>query len=64
MPVRRSPFEQLSDHRSTVSASLMPAVDDQAADPEAFVFGIDAPHHEADDLLSDPNSEGSPRALP
>jgi hypothetical protein len=63
MPVRRSPFEQLSDHRSTVSASLMPVVDDQSADPEALVCRIDAPHHEADDLISDPNSDGLPRVL-
>ena len=64
MPVRSGPFEQLCDHRSAVSMSLMPVVDDQSADPEALVGRIDAPHHEADDLVADPNGEGAPREVP
>src|SRR4029450_13352900 len=64
MPVRGGPFEQLCDHRSTVSVSLMPTVDDQSADPEALVGRIDTPHHEADDLFADPNGEGAPREVP
>src|SRR5215204_3992758 len=64
MPVRRSPFEQLSDHRSAVPLPPMSAVDDQSADPEALVSRIDASHHEADDLLSGPNGERTPWAVP
>ena len=60
MPVRPSPFEQLSDHRSAVPLPLMPAVDDQSADPKALVGRIDAPHCEADDLISGPNGERAP----
>jgi hypothetical protein len=63
MPVRGGPFEQLRDHRSAVSVSLMPTVDDQSADPEALIGRIDAPHHEADDTFADPNGEGAPREV-
>jgi hypothetical protein len=64
MPIRRSPFKQLSDHPSTVSPSLILAVDEQSADPEALVVRVDPRTSRTDNLVSGPDGERVPRTLP